>query len=61
MPGNLQNLEGKSQLRQFAALAVPDGTCALRNTGIVRPDHGYRPMAQQLRDAADMIRVMVSE
>ena len=28
---------------------------------IVRPDHRYRPMAQKLRDAADMIEVMVSE
>ncbi len=61
MPGNLQNLEGKSQLRQVAALAVADGASALRNAGIVRSDDRDRPVAQQLRDAADMIGMMVSQ
>ncbi len=62
MPGNLQNLEGKSQLRQVAALAVADGAGAHAQCAY-RPARspGTAPMAQQLRDAADMIGMMVSQ
>src|SRR5271154_5383186 len=61
MPGHLQNLEAKSQVRQFAVLAVVDRACALRNAVVVWSDDRHRPVAQQLRDTADVIEVMVSQ
>ncbi len=42
-------------------LTIAHGACALRNSCIVRTDHGHVAEALELGDSADMIGMMVSE
>ena len=57
MPGlvNLEEIPSPSTQRS------PSLRERAANSGIVGADHGYFPMAQQLRNPAHMIRMMVSE
>src|SRR5450631_1859465 len=61
MPRHLQNLEAKSQVRQFAALGIADGAGSMRDALIIGTDHRHLSQVQQFRYAPDMIRVMVSQ
>jgi hypothetical protein len=61
MPGHLQSLEGKSQVRQLAALPAVGGAGERRDARVLRADHGHCLEPQQVGNTPNMIGVMVGE
>ena len=62
MSGHVQNIEGKSQVWQFAAIPIADRLCAVRDPVVIRSNDRHRAQfEQELGYTSDMIGMMVSQ